>query len=77
MDGKKIVTSNLIKTRVTEGDMKSKLRETNVTELNQIKAVIFETTGNISVLHKKDDSPTDLWMMKDVKKNWAISIMAY
>ncbi|WP_036158704.1 DUF421 domain-containing protein [Maribacter forsetii] len=68
MDGEKIIPSNLRKARVTEGDLRSKLREANVTELSQIKAVIFETTGDISVLHKEDDSPLDLWIMKDVKR---------
>ena len=68
MDGNKIISANLLKARVTEGDLRSKLREANVTELSQIKAVIFETTGDISVLHKEDDSPLDLWIMKDVKR---------
>ncbi|TDS12024.1 uncharacterized protein DUF421 [Maribacter caenipelagi] len=69
MDGEKIISSNLRKARVTEGDLRSKLREAHVTDLSQIKAVIFETTGDISVLHKKDDSPLDLWIMKDVKRD--------
>jgi len=68
MDGEKIISSNLRKARVTEGDLRSKLREANVTQLSQFKAVIFETTGDISVLHKKDDSTLDLWIMKDVKR---------
>ncbi len=68
MDGEKIISSNLRKARVTEGDLRSKLREANVTQLSQIKAVIFETTGDISVLHKEDDSTLDLWIMKDVKR---------
>ena len=68
MDGEKVIESNLRKARVTEGDLRSKLREANVTELSQIKAVIFETTGDISVLHKKDDTSLDLWIMKDVKR---------
>ncbi|VXB24306.1 DUF421 domain-containing protein [Maribacter litoralis] len=69
MDGEEIISSNLRKARVTEGDLRSKLREANVTELSQIKAVVFETTGNISVLHKKNDSPLDLWILKDVKRS--------
>ena len=68
MDGDKIISSNLLKARVTESDLRSKLREANVTEMSQIKAVIFETTGDISILHKEDDHPIDLWIMKDVKR---------
>ena len=69
MDGDKIIDANLRKARVTESDLRSKLREANVTELSQVKAVIFETTGDISVLHEKDNKPLDLWIMKDVKRD--------
>ncbi|WP_405384202.1 DUF421 domain-containing protein [Maribacter sp. LLG6340-A2] len=68
MDGEKIINANLLKARVTEGDLRSKLREANVTDLKQVKAVVFETTGDISVLHKKDDQPLSLWIMQDVKR---------
>ncbi|MDO1512222.1 DUF421 domain-containing protein [Maribacter confluentis] len=68
MDGEKIIDANLLKARVTEGDLRSKLREANVTDLQQIKAVVFETTGDISVLHKKDDKPLSLWIMQDVMR---------
>ncbi len=69
MDGEKIIDDNLRKARVSEGDLRSKLREANVTQLSQIKAVIFETTGDISVLHKEDDEPLNLWLMKDVMRD--------
>ncbi len=69
MDGDKIIASNLRKARVSEGDLRSKLREANVTKLSQIKAVVFETTGDISVLHKDNDEPLNLWLMKDVLRN--------
>jgi uncharacterized membrane protein YcaP (DUF421 family) len=68
MDGEKIIDANLRKARVSEGDLRSKLREANVTQLHQIKAVIFETTGDISVLHKDDEEPLNLWLMKDVHR---------
>lgn len=55
MDGERILEDNLRKARVTQSDLRSKLREANVTRLSQIKAVIFETTGDISVLHKDAD----------------------
>lgn len=69
MDGDQIITDNLRKARVSEGDLRSKLREANVTQLTQIKAVVFETTGDISVLHKNDDQPINLWLMKDVMRD--------
>lgn len=67
MRGEKILHSNLQKARVTHGDLRSKLREANVTQLSQVKAVVFETTGDISVLHKEDNSPMDTWILEDVQ----------
>lgn len=39
------------KTRVTENDLYAKLREANVLDVSQVRAVVLETTGDISVLH--------------------------
>jgi len=41
----------LDKTRVTRDDLMAKLREANVLDLSQVRAVVLETTGDISVLH--------------------------
>jgi uncharacterized membrane protein YcaP (DUF421 family) len=68
MDGATILEDNLRKARVTRGDLRSKLREANVTDLSQLKAVVFETTGDISVLHKEHGQSLDLWLMKDVMR---------
>lgn len=68
MDGEVLLRDNMKSVRVTEGDIRSKLREANVTELSEIKAVVFETTGDLIVLHKKDSSPIDDWIMKDVQR---------
>lgn len=38
-------------TRVAEEDLIAKLREANVLKLSKVRAVVLETTGNISVLH--------------------------
>ena len=37
--------------RVTKGDVIAKLRETNALELDRVRAVVLESTGDISVLH--------------------------
>ncbi len=69
MDGPIILEKNLRKARVTLGDLRSKLREANVICLTQVKAVVFETTGDISVLHTDgEDMTLDSWIMKDVKR---------
>jgi uncharacterized membrane protein YcaP (DUF421 family) len=67
MQGKEILYDNLKKARVTEGDLRSKLREANVLRLSQVRAVIFETTGDIVVLHSEDkQSEVEKWLIEDV-----------
>lgn len=56
MKGSQILDENLKSTKVTPNDLRAKLREANVTDFSQIKAVVMETTGDISVLHSKDSS---------------------
>jgi len=68
MDGNTLLHDNMKAVRVTEGDIRSKLRESNVTKLSDVKAVIFETTGNLVVLHKEDTHTVEDWILKDVKK---------
>ena len=69
MEGEKIYSENLKKARVTEEDLRSKLREANVIRLKEVRAVIFESTGDISVLHTGDDNEElEDWLIKDVKK---------
>ena len=57
MAGDRILRGNLERTRVTENDLWAKLREANVIHPRQVRAVILETTGDISVLHAPEDGP--------------------
>jgi len=41
----------LTATRVAENDLIAKLREANVLDFAEVRAVVLETTGDISVLH--------------------------
>lgn len=50
--------------RVTEADIYAKLRQANVAGLDQVGAVVLETTGDVSVLH---GSPLDERLLKHVK----------
>lgn len=68
MDGPNILEENLKKGNVTRGDLLSKLREANVLKLEQVKAVVFETTGDISVLHGDNSEELESWLLKDVKR---------
>lgn len=49
-DGK-ILHDALNKARMSESDVIAKLREANALELDQVRAVVLETTGDVSVLH--------------------------
>ncbi len=51
MDGPDMLRDNMTRASVTEDDIWAKLREANVLDLSQVRAVVMETTGDISVLH--------------------------
>lgn len=68
MDGKTILYENLKKSRVTEADLRSKLREANVLNLDEVHAVVFEATGDISVLHSDSEKNLEDWLVKDVNR---------
>lgn len=54
MRGSEILDDNLKEAEVTRDDLRAKLRQANVTQLSQVKAVVMEATGNVSVLHSQD-----------------------
>jgi len=54
MDGAEIIHQNLKSARVHEDQLIAKLREANVYNFNQVIAVVLETTGDISVLHRSN-----------------------
>ncbi|WP_228027849.1 DUF421 domain-containing protein [Costertonia aggregata] len=61
-----ILNENLKKTLVSKADLMGKLREANVFQLSEVQAVVFETTGDISVLHSKDGKSIDSIILDDV-----------
>lgn len=67
MDGPEILHGNLKKAQLTEADLRSKLREANVLNYNQVKAVVFETTGDVSVLHSDQDVKLDADILQGVQ----------
>lgn len=46
-----IIDAALEQTRVAKSDLVAKLREANVLDYAKVRAVVLETTGDISVLH--------------------------
>lgn len=58
----------LSKANFTQADLFAKLREANVLNLSQVRAVIIESTGDVSVLHG-DKNTFDERMLKNVQRN--------
>ena len=55
MNGSEMLEDHMKSVQVTEDDLWSKLREANVLDVSHIRAVVMETTGDISVLHGDPD----------------------
>ena len=53
--------------RVTKADVIGKLREANVLRLEEVRAVILEVTGDISVLHGDPDEGVDDLLLEGVR----------
>lgn len=69
MDGPEILYKNLKRARLTKEDLLANLRRANVLSLSQVKAVVFENTGEISVLHSGSSSVQfDDFLLTDVKQ---------
>lgn len=58
MAGRTMLDDNLRQANVTRADVYGKLREANALNYDEVLAVVFETTGDISVLHSADADAT-------------------
>lgn len=61
-----ILYENLKKCNVGKDDLIAKLREANVHSLSEVRAVVFESTGDISVLHNNDNVDLKLELLEGV-----------
>ncbi|MFP4470623.1 MAG: DUF421 domain-containing protein [Bacteroidales bacterium] len=65
----KILRENLKRARLTDGDLRSKLRAAGVLRLSEVEAVVFETTGDLSIMKKSDENlRLEEWLISDVKR---------
>ncbi len=67
MVGSEMLHENMRRAKITEDDVRAKLREANVLDYGQVKAVVFETTGDVSVLHGGPDKTLNPDLLKDVR----------
>lgn len=70
VDGR-ILEENMRRTNVTEGDLRAKLREANVLDFSEVKAVVLETTGDVSVLHGQPDETLSPALLEGVRSGAA------
>lgn len=61
-----ILHDALKKSRVAESDLIAKLREANVLDFSAVRAVVLETTGDVSVLH---GNKLDERLVENVRQN--------
>lgn len=62
-----LLEDNLARAGVAVDDIRSKLREANVLDLRQVRAMVLETTGDVTVLHgDTDGDDVDPWLLEGV-----------
>ncbi|QDT50434.1 hypothetical protein Pan258_44930 [Symmachiella dynata] len=67
MAGNQMLDENLKRANVTQSDVYGKLREANALKYDEVLAVVFETTGDISVLHSNaSDASLEQDFVRDV-----------
>lgn len=65
----KFLDKNLAKSNITKRDVYAKLREANALNFKRVHAVVFETTGDISVLHgDAENGVVDAQLLEDVNR---------
>jgi uncharacterized membrane protein YcaP (DUF421 family) len=68
MEDGRIDEPNLRKARMTREDLIAKLRMANVSDPAQVRAVIFETTADVSVIQGPADRPIHPMLMENVRR---------
>ena len=60
MSGSTMLEGNMRLARVTADDLRAKLREANVRNYGEVRYVVFETTGDVSVVTGSGDLERDI-----------------
>lgn len=68
MKGSRVLDGNLKKAHITRKDLQAILRKANVTNKSQILAVIFETSGDVSVLHSSKEKEVEEWLLEGINE---------
>lgn len=65
MAGEEVLSEHLNAARMTIDDLRSKLRQEGIAHPTQVLAVVLETTGEVSVIHR--DEAVSEWIFEDVR----------
>ncbi|MDF1811844.1 MAG: DUF421 domain-containing protein [Verrucomicrobiales bacterium] len=68
MSGERIHHDVLRKVNMSEGDLMAKLREANVLQISEVKCVVLESTGDVSVLHSSGDEKVEDAVLTGVRR---------
>ncbi|WP_251805109.1 MULTISPECIES: YetF domain-containing protein [Antarcticibacterium] len=68
MKDSKIFQENLSKVNLTEKDLRMKIQKLNLPAENKILAVVWERTGELSVLHSDKETEVDEQILEGVER---------
>lgn len=69
MEGERIIDANLRAARMSREDLIAKLRLANVSDPAEVRAVVFETTADVSVLTGPRDQRIHPMLMENVRRD--------
>ena len=68
MKGSQVLYENMKKAHVTKKDLQAVLRQANVTDRSHVLAVIFETSGDVSVLRSGQEKEVEDWLLEGINE---------
>jgi uncharacterized membrane protein YcaP (DUF421 family) len=68
MENGSYLPANMKKARITHLEVQSKLRSHNISRYDQIRAVVLEPSGGVSVIKHDPENPFDTRLLEGVRK---------
>lgn len=68
MEDGEVHEENLRQGKMTRGDLRARLREANVLDPRQVRAVVMETTGDVCVLHGRPEETLNEDLLQAVRR---------
>lgn len=68
MEDGRMLADNLATANITHADVYAKLREANALDLSRVRAVVLESTGDVSVLHADPGAPLSAELLQGIRR---------